>query len=92
MKLIDGSYTKRVMLVTIVTNIIDGALTTIWLLNDRIMNRGFFDGIEQLFGKDADVISQVFMHFNKVFLAIIIFALTLNGIEAVVKAVKYSRQ
>ena len=54
------------MLVTIITNIIDGALTSIWLLNDRIMNSGFFDGIEQLFGTDAEVISHVFIHFNKV--------------------------
>ena len=91
-RLIDGSYTKRVMLVTIITNIIDGALTSIWLLNDRIMNSEFFDGIEQLFGTDAEVISHVFIHFNKVFLSIIILALTINGIETVVKAVKYSRQ
>ena len=91
-RLIDGSYTKRVMLVTIITNIIDGALTSIWLLNDRIMNSEFFNGIEQLFGTDAEVISHVFKHFNKVFLSIIILVLTINGIETVVKAVKYSRQ
>ena len=80
------------MLVTIITNIIDGALTSIWLLNDRIMNSGFFDGIEQLFGTDAEVISQVFTQFNKVFLAIIIFALGINCIETVIKALKYSRK
>lgn len=91
-RLIDGSYTKRVMLVTIITNIIDGALTIIWLLNDRIMNSGFFDGIEQLLGTDAEGISHVFIHYNKVFLSIIILALTINCIETVVKAVKYSRQ
>mgnify|MGYP007049992706 FL=1 len=91
-RLIDGSYTKRVMLVTIITNIIDGALTSIWLLNDRIMSSEFFDGIEQLFGTDGEVISHIFIHFNKVFLSIIILALTINGIETVVKAVKYSRQ
>ena len=59
---------------------------------NRIMNSEFFDGIEQLFGTDAEVISHVFIHFNKVFLSIIILALTINGIETVVKAVKYSRQ
>ena len=91
-RLIDGSYTKRVMFVTIITNIIDGVLASMWLLNDRIMNSEFFDGIEQLFGTDAEVISHVFIHFNKVFLSIIILALTINGIETVVKAVKYSRQ
>ena len=56
------------------------------------MNSVFFDGIEQLFGTDAEVIAQVFIHFNKVFLSIIIFALTINCIETIVKAVKYSRQ
>ena len=91
-RLIDGSYTKRVMFATMITNIIDGALTTIWLLNDKVMNQDFFDGIEHLFGKDAEVISQVFIHFNMVFLAIILFALTIDCIETVVKTVKYSHQ
>ena len=91
-RFIDGSYTKRVMFVTIITNLMDGALTIVWLLNDKIMNPEFFEGIEQLFGESAEVISQVFIHFNKVFLAIVIFALAINCIETVVKAVKYSRQ
>lgn len=92
MRLIDGSYTQRVMFVTIVTNIIDGALTIVWLSNDKIMNPRFFDGIEQLFGETIEVIPQVFRQFNKVFLAIIIFALAIDCIETAVKAVKYSRQ
>ena len=91
-KFIDGSYTKRVMFVTIITNLIDGALTIIWLLNDKIMNPNFFEGIEQLFGENAEGISQVFIQFNKVFLAIIIFALGINCIETVIKALKYSRK
>jgi len=56
------------------------------------MNSGFFDGIEQLLGTYAEGISHVFIHYNKVFLSIIILALTINCIETVVKAVKYSRQ
>ena len=71
-KLIDGSYTQRVMIVTIITNLIDGLLTFIWLLNGRI--------------------PKIFMHFNKLFLAIIIFALAINCIETVVKSVKYGRK
>ena len=92
MKLIDGSYTQRVMIVTIITNIIDGLLTFIWLLNGRIMNSAFFDGVEQLFGENAEMISRIFIHFNKLFLAIIIFALAINCIETVVKSVKYGRK
>ena len=91
-KLIDGSYTQRVMIVTIITNLIDGLLTFIWLLNGRIMNSAFFDGVEQLFGENAEMIPRIFIHFNKLFLAIIIFALAINCIETVVKSVKYSRQ
>ena len=91
-KLIDGSYTQRVMIVTIITNLIDGLLTFIWLLNGRIMNSAFFDGVEQLFGENAEMISRIFIHFNKLFLAIIIFALAINCIETVVKSVKYGRK
>ena len=91
-KLIDGSYTQRVMIVTIITNLIDGLLTFIWLLNGRIMNSAFFDGVEQLFGENAEMISRIFIHFNKLFLAIIIFALAINCIKTVVKSVKYGRK
>ena len=91
-KLIDGSYTQRVMIVTIITNLIDGVLTLIWLLNGRIMNSAFFDGVEQLFGENAEMIPRIFIHFNKLFLAIIIFALAINCIETVVKSVKYGRK
>lgn len=91
-RLIDGSYTKRVMIVTLITNIIDAVLSIVWLSNGKIMNSAYFDGIEQLFGEDIAIIPQVFMQFNKVFLAIIIFALVINCIETVVKAAKYSRQ
>ena len=63
------------MLVTIITNIIDGALTSIWLLNDRIMNSGFFVGIEQLFGTDAEVISHVIIPINTHILSISLYAL-----------------
>lgn len=91
-RFIDGSYTKRVMFITIITNLIDGALTIVWLLNDKIMNPEFFEGIEQLFGENTEVIPQVFIQFNKVFLAIVIFALAINCIETIVKTVKYSRK
>ena len=56
------------------------------------MNPNFFVFFEQLFGENTEVISQVFIQFNKVFLAIIIFALGINCIETVIKALKYSRK
>lgn len=73
-RFVDGSYTKRVFWVTVITNLIDVVLTIVWLLKDKIMN------------------PQVFIQFNKVFLAVIIFALVIDSVETVVKAIKYSRQ
>ena len=63
-RFIDGSYTKRVMLVTIITNLIDGALTIVWLLNDKIMNPEFFEGIEQLFGENTEVIRRKYRSYS----------------------------
>lgn len=59
-RLIDGSYTKRVMLVTIITNIIDGALTIIWLLNDKIMNPNFLKVLSNCLEK----IQKLFRRFS----------------------------
>lgn len=51
----------------------------------------FFENIKQLFGENTEVIPQVFIQFNKVFLAIIIFALGIDCIDTIIKALKYSR-
>lgn len=77
-KLIDGTYTKRLMIVTIVTDILTGIFSCIWLTNGNIMNPDFQTAVINLFGSDGEFIGKVFNEFNYLFLAIILFALLLD--------------
>lgn len=78
-KLIDGEYTLRVMLSTIICNVLSGVFSVIWLINDNILNSEFAGGITQMFQnenpEDIAFISNTFVNFNRIFLAVIIFAL-----------------
>lgn len=87
-RLFEGSYTKKLMTVTVVTNVLDGVLTAVWLGNHRVMNPGFFEGIKQLFGKEMPALPEVFINFNLVFLAVILFALTINTVETVIRTLR----
>lgn len=88
-KLIDGEYTLRVMISTIVTNVVSGIFSVIWLINDNVMNPNFASGINQMLvnenTEDIAFISNMFEHFNEVFLAVIIFALLMDIFVTVIK-------
>lgn len=88
-KLIDGEYTLRVMISTIVTNVLSGIFSVIWLINDNVMNPNFSSVINQMLvnenPKDITFISNMFEHFNEVFLAVIIFALLMDIFVTVIK-------
>ena len=52
------------------------------LLNDRIMNSGFFEGIEQLPGTDAEGTNQILQYtIIRYFLKLLTLALTINCIK-----------
>lgn len=84
-KLIEGAYTKRLMIVTIVTDTISIILTALWLTDGRIFNPEFGHVMMELFQKDGGFIATFFANFNLFFMGMIIFALAIDMIEAIVK-------
>lgn len=89
-KLLEGKYTRRVMLTTVITNAISAVCTVGWLARSEIMNPEFAASIEKLFEADAAWIANVFSHFQYFFMGIILFALLLDSGITVYKWVKYS--
>lgn len=87
-KLVDGSYTKRVLVVTLGVDICSAVLAGIWLLNDSVMNPGFMQYMTELFtGSDAFLI-QFFSSFNSFLFLIILFALALDAAVALWKTLR----
>lgn len=89
-KLIDGKYTKRVMLTTLVTDILSAVCTVWWLTNKNIMNPEFASSVSSLFEGDGAFIANVFANFQYFFMGVILFALLLDCVITVIKWAKYS--
>lgn len=87
-KLIDGRYTKRLMITTIATDIFSGILAIIWLNIYQIVNPEFISSVLDIFKGDAEIISIFFSKFQYFFLSLLLFALTLDIITTIIKTLK----
>ncbi|MCI5655319.1 MAG: hypothetical protein SOT80_10265 [Candidatus Pseudoruminococcus sp.] len=87
-RLIEGRYSKKIMITTVAANIISGFLSVWWLMNDRIMNPKFADNISKIFNNESTFIINIFSNFQYFFLALIIFALLLDISVTVFKYLK----
>ena len=76
-KLIDGTYTRRLLVVTTVVDVVSAVLAVIWLCNPQIMNPAFSEAMGVLFA-DAGFIADIMANFNYFFLGCIFFALVVD--------------
>ena len=91
-KLIDGSYTPRVAIVTTGANLLIAAGAVMVFRQSQIMNPAFVQNIDKLLvGEGGRLISGLFEKFNLLLLGIVLFALVLETITTLVKARKHGR-
>ncbi|MCL2818310.1 MAG: hypothetical protein FWD41_01055 [Actinomycetia bacterium] len=98
-KLIDGRYSLRVALVTTFANAIMFFCAFVVMLNPHILNPQFTARIEGflisegiLSGTGGEMIAQWIVHANLLFLAIIGFALLIDSLTSMFKAVRSSQK
>lgn len=77
-KLIDGTYTKRLVVVTAIVDVASAVLAAIWLRNPQILNADFVSVMHDLFAETSPFVYQLMLHFNYFFLGCILFALILD--------------
>lgn len=88
MKIVEGQYTKRLLLVTGVTDGLSALFTIIWLKNDIIINPAFGENLNQIFDQGEAWLLNMMMHFNMFFMAVILFALALDFVVTLSKTEK----
>lgn len=86
-KLTDGKYTRRVMLTTVVTDLLSALCTVWWLCRKGIMNPEFTAKIGGLFEGESDFIMNLFANFQYFFMGVILFALLLDAATTVAKGI-----
>ncbi|MBQ9928295.1 MAG: hypothetical protein IJO65_10005 [Lachnospiraceae bacterium] len=89
-KLLDGKYTKRVMLTTVITDVLSAICAVWWLSNKNIINPEFASRVGALFEGDSAFLANMFANFQYFFMGVILFALLLDCVVTFVKWMKYS--
>ena len=87
-RLLEGSYTRKVLAATLVTDVISAILSIWWLTNDQLINPAFIARFEALFSGDAAFIGTVFANFQHFFLGVLLFALALDAVTTTVKTLR----
>ena len=87
-KLIDARYSKRLLVVTAVVDIVAALLCVGWLKNPAIINADFAASVSGLFAEG--MINTLMLHFNYFFLGCILFALILD-LAVTVSKTDYSK-
>lgn len=88
-KLYEGRYTKRLAIVTVVTDILSVALTLVLLSSQQILNSAFIAGASPILSNE--VITGILTYFNLFFMAVILFCLLLDMGVTLFKGFWYNR-
>lgn len=90
-KLVEGRYTQRLLVVTLIANVVAAALTVFWLTNYHIVDTA---ALVQLVQSSADVGGAalwMFTHVQQAVCVLIVVALIIDTIEVVVRTVQARR-
>lgn len=87
-QLIEGRRNKKVMVTTIVTNVLSAVMTVIWLARDNILNSDFIDFVTSYFPDKGEAIPPVLSNFQLLSMGVILLALAIDTIDTVVKTYK----
>lgn len=87
-QLIEARYSKRVMIVSLVTNCISAVLSIWWLTGFELIHPDFLVNASTLFEGENAIVISLFSNFQTFFLIIMLFALTLDSVEAITKALR----
>lgn len=88
-KLYEGRYTKRLAIVTVVSDILSAALTLVLLSSQQILNSAFIAGASPILSNE--VVTVILTYFNLFFMAVILFCLLLDMGVTLFKGFWYNR-
>ncbi len=79
-KIIEGTYTKKLVNVTTIANIASAVLATIWLWNPQILNEQYVEMVKVAFVDELPIAYTALVHFNYFFLGCIWLALVIDWV------------
>ncbi len=90
--LIDRRYTRRLMLVTVIADILSVGISFWWLMNDKFLNPKMIESLPELFTGDIEFIVRIVSNAQYILLGIIVLSLLAEMLTTIVKSVKYAEK
>lgn len=87
-QLMEGRYTRKVLITALATNAVSAVLCIWWLIGFNLMNQTFLANMESIFAGEDNIVYQMFANFDLFFLGCILFALALDSIDVTVKTLR----
>jgi len=89
-KLIERRYSRRLALITVISHILTGASSALFLASSRIMNPVFTDNIASMIeGPSAEGLGKVLSHVNLFILAAVLLTLVVDVCVTLFRAFRY---
>lgn len=89
-KLLDGKYTKRVVVTTIVTDLLSAVLSVWWIMGRNLFNSEFFIKIGSYMTEENGIVQSFFLKTDSFLAGIILLAILLDIIVTVVHGLQYN--
>ncbi len=86
-KLIERRYTKKVLLVPVVANLLSGAVAAVWLPSGKLFSWAYKSQIHEIF-EGADIAANIMANFHLFFLGILLLALAMDTAETAYRTLK----
>jgi len=87
-RLVEGSYNRRVMVSTLVTNGIGAVAVVLWLTTPGLINPEFVSHVQKVFVDEESFIRNLFLNFQSFLLTVILIAYVADAAKAIIKYVK----
>lgn len=87
-KLMEGRYNRKVLITTAAADLLSAGTAIWWLTDENMFNPQFTQSILAQVGSDDVVVMRIFENFPRFFLGVMLFALALDLINAIVKALQ----
>ncbi len=86
-KLLERRYNKKVLMVTVITNLLSGVVAVLWLTGENAFHTDYTSYIQNLFAENS-FLASLFCNFHLFFLGILLLALAMDTAEAAYRTCK----
>lgn len=86
--LMEGQYNRKVLTVSLATNVLSAVFSIWWLVGFDLLNPVFLANMKEIFAGESTFVYGIFGNFDLFFLGVMLLALVLDSVDVTVKTLR----